>query len=264
MAHRKLAGESETSRGSRTGPGYVATTPCLVPPVRMLSYVRFTSDCATECNSRNAASGLSAVDVERVPWLWVPQGVDVRDPAGYPASWRGHSLQTPQLESEVTLPPSLPISPAPGFPRVRVSERFLNGRDSPHPHPGRPLPMDDDYDSSPDYGHFRADASPRLARASSPPHTREGPSSNTYSSFATPESTMSPPDIPPSSSSYYPSDNYPSGSSRSHTLQRSSDQLYPGSAPRHNPLPPPPEHHPLAQSLLQKANRPTASDARNQ
>ncbi|PIL27639.1 hypothetical protein GSI_10791 [Ganoderma sinense ZZ0214-1] len=201
-------------------------------------------------------------DISRVLWLWVPRGVDVDDLRGHPASRSNGHFQG--LQPEVSLPPPITASSPPAFVRVRASERVRHGRDTPHPHPGRLLPADDTYSPSPDYGPFRVNASPRIAGASSQQHARAPSRSNTYSPFSSPEpSPVIPPAvIPSSSSSYHPPPANPSGlSSHAHARHYPSSSSYRGLPPRNNPLPRPPEHHPLAQSLLRNANRPMAADA---
>ncbi|KAI1798072.1 hypothetical protein LXA43DRAFT_1056309 [Ganoderma leucocontextum] len=204
----------------------------------------FRENGVIECGSRNPTAPPPIItaeqtDLSRVPWLWVPKGIDVNHPTGHPALSQGGYYQGPQTED--TLPLSLPASPTPDLNHAYASKRLRNRRGTPHPHPGQLPPVDvgQDYGLSPDY---------------------------TYSSFGTPKSPMSlpvtpPPVIPSSSSSYHPSDDYPSSSPHPRSHQYPSGSSYPGLPPRNNPLPPPPEHHPLAQSLLRSANRPTASEA---
>ncbi|KAM5531412.1 hypothetical protein V8D89_014936 [Ganoderma adspersum] len=210
----------------------------------------------------NPSVGPPVADISQVPWLWVPRGVDVNNPAGYPASWSGGYLLSPQTED--SLPPSLPTSPIPDFGRLHASERVHHGRDTPHPHPGQLPPADDTYSPSPDYRPFRAHASPRVASTSHQRHAREASRSDTYSPFGSPEPTpvIPPQDIPSSGSSHRPSHAYPPGpSSHAYAYHYPSSSSYADLPPRNNPLPRPPEHHPLAQSLLRSANRPMAPDA---
>ena len=203
-------------------------------------------------------------DISQVPWLWVPRGVDVNNPASYPASWNGGYSQSPQTED--SLPPSLPASPIPDFGRLHASERVHYGRDTPHPHLGRLPPVDDSYSPSTDHHPSRTHASPRAASAPHQRHVRDASRSDTYSpsGFSSPEPTpvIPPHIIPMSGSSRHPPHAYPAGhSSHAHTYHYPSTSSYADLPPRNNPLPRPPEHHPLAQSLLRSANRPTAPDA---